>query len=77
MKTTEIIRNNGVQAVKLPEGFQFEGDAVLIRREGEAVILEPIKTGGWPAGFFESIRIDDPAFARPEQGKTPPAPFLG
>jgi hypothetical protein len=30
----------------------------------------------WPPGFFDSIRIDDPAFGRPEQGPVPPAPFL-
>lgn len=74
MATAEILRDNGVQTVKLPEGFQFEGDAVSIRREGDAVILEPLKPATWPPGFFESIRIDDPAFTRPEQGKVPSAP---
>jgi virulence-associated protein VagC len=67
MKIAEIIHANGTQAVKLPEGFQFAGDAVSIRREGEAVILEPLKPATWPAGFFESIRIDDPTFVRPER----------
>lgn len=76
MQTTEIVRANGTQVVKLPEGFQFQGNTVLIRREGEAVILEPIKPATWPPGFFDSIRIDDPAFARPEQGPVPPAPPL-
>ncbi len=76
MKTAEIIRTGGVQAVKLPDGFQFDGDAVSIRREGEAVILEPLKPASWPPGFFDRIRIDDPAFARPTQGQVPPAPSL-
>lgn len=74
MITTEIIRTDATQAVKLPEGFRFEGDMVSIRREGDAVILEPVKPSSWPPGFFESIRIDDPAFKRPEQGPVPPAP---
>lgn len=26
----------------------------------------------WPEGFFESIRIDDPTFVRPDQGKLEP-----
>lgn len=30
----------------------------------------------WPAGFFDQIHINDPAFVRPEQGQTPPAPSL-
>jgi virulence-associated protein VagC len=74
MTTTEIIRTQGTQAVKLPEGFQFEGDVVSIRRQGEAVILEPVKPATWPAGFFDAIRIDDPAFERPEQGPIPRVP---
>ena len=76
MKTAEVFRTDGTQAVKLPDGFHFEGDTVSIRREGEAVILEPVKPATWPPGFFDSIRIDDPAFAWPEQGLTPPAPVL-
>lgn len=76
MNTAEVIRTNGTQAVKLPEGFQFEGDTVSIRRDGAAVILEPIKPVVWSVGFFDRIRIDDPAFARPEQGQVPPAPSL-
>ena len=45
-------------------------------KEGEAVILEPVKSNTWPAGFFEDIYVDDPAFARPPQGDTPPAPTI-
>jgi antitoxin VapB len=45
MKTAEIFRTDGTQAVKLPEGFHFEGNTVSIRREGDAVILEPVSQG--------------------------------
>ncbi len=76
MKTAEISRTNGTQAVTLPDEFHFEGDTVSIRREGEAVILEPVKPSAWPLGFFDQIRIDDPGFARPPQGQVPPAPSL-
>jgi hypothetical protein len=47
-----------------------------LRREGAAVTLEAIKPAHWPEHFFEAIRIDDPAFVRPDQGTTPPAPSL-
>lgn len=76
MIIAEIVNANGTQAVKLPDGFHFQGETVSIRREGEAVILEPVKPATWPPGFFESIRIDDPAFARPDQGAVPRAPSL-
>jgi virulence-associated protein VagC len=76
MPTTEIIHTNGTQAVKLPAGFQFDGNTVSIRREGDAVILEPVKPTSWPPGFFDRIHIEDPTFTRPPQGSVPPAPTL-
>jgi virulence-associated protein VagC len=76
MKTAEIVNIDGAQVVKLPTGFQFQADTVSIRRQGEAVILEPLRPTTWPPGFFDSIRIDDPAFTRPEQGEVPCVPSL-
>ena len=77
MSTAEIVDIGDVQAVKLPKEFHFDTDTVLIRREGEAVILEPVKPPTWPDGFFEAIRIDDPKFVRPDQGRAPPVRPLG
>jgi virulence-associated protein VagC len=74
MKTTEVISIGGRQAVTLPDEFRFTDATVSIRKEGKTVILEPLRAASWPAGFFEDIRIDDPAFARPPQGDTPAAP---
>ncbi|HMF37215.1 MAG TPA: hypothetical protein VKF17_11265 [Isosphaeraceae bacterium] len=68
MKVAEIVQADGAQLVKLPEGFQLEGDIVSIRRQGKAIVLEPVKPATWPPGFFEQIHIDDPAFARPPPG---------
>ena len=75
MKVAEIVRADGSQLVRLPEEFHLEGDTVSIRRQGEAIVLEPVKPATWPPGFFDRIRIDDPAFARPSQaqGPVPPA----
>ncbi len=55
------------QAVRLPKEFRFEGDSVLVRREGNAVILEPDR--GWPEGYFESLGGVPDDFVRPQQGK--------
>ncbi len=62
--------------IPLPEEFRFEGDEVSIRREGDAVILEPVKGETWPEGFFDAIHIEDPKFARPDQGSLPTAGSL-
>lgn len=76
MKAAEIVQIEGSPFVRLPEEFHLEGDTVSIRRQGEAIILEPVKPSGWPAGFFDRIRIDDPAFERPIQEEVPPVPWL-
>jgi virulence-associated protein VagC len=68
----EILRQ-----LRLPMEFRFEGSEVEIRREGEAVILEPLKNRTWPKGFFNRIQISDSKFTRPLQGKTPPIPKFG
>jgi antitoxin VapB len=39
------------QAVRLPKEFRFEGDTVLVHREGNKVILEPDYR--WPPGWLE------------------------
>ena len=68
MKVAEIVQADGSQLVRLPEEYHLEGDTVSIRRQGEAIVLEPVKPAAWPSGFFDRIHIDDPAFARPCQG---------
>jgi virulence-associated protein VagC len=74
MQTIKLLQTSTGQVVHLPVEFQFEAPTVSIRRQGDAVILDPVKPTEWPEHFFESIRIDDPGFVRPDQGSTPPAP---
>jgi virulence-associated protein VagC len=68
MKIAKIIESNQGQVVRLPDEFRFKTDVVSIRREGDAVILQPIPVANWPEHFFESIHVKDPAIARPSQG---------
>ena len=76
LPTAEVLNTEHGQTIVLPSDIRLPGDKVAVRREGDSVILEPLKPAQWPAGFFDSIRIDDPAFVRPEQGQLPPAPVL-
>ena len=39
----KLFQHGGSQAVRLPKAFRFEGAEVNVRREGDAVILEPVK----------------------------------
>jgi len=74
MTTTQVINLGNDQHVRVPEEFKLDVAEVSIRREGDALIIEPILVTSykWPKDFFESIRIDDPLFERPAQGSLPP-----
>jgi antitoxin VapB len=41
-KEAKLFRNNRSQAVRIPVEFELPGDRVLIRREGEKLIIEPV-----------------------------------
>ncbi|MEX1181654.1 MAG: AbrB/MazE/SpoVT family DNA-binding domain-containing protein [Gemmatimonadota bacterium] len=67
--TASLFNNGGSQAVRLPREYRFTGDRVRIRREGEAVILEPLTRRAWPAEFrerFEKLPPLPDDFAAPE-----------
>ncbi|EGG79290.1 nitrogen regulatory protein NtrP [Gluconacetobacter sp. SXCC-1] len=42
-REVKLFRNNRSQAVRIPVEFELPGDRVLIRRDGERLILEPVK----------------------------------
>jgi virulence-associated protein VagC len=73
MTTTQVINGGDGQLVRVPEEFRLASSEVTIRREGNTLVLEPvnIREAVWPIGFFEEVRIDDPAFERPPQGVPP------
>jgi antitoxin VapB len=48
MVTAKLFKHGGSQAVRLPKAFRFAGTEVTVRREGEAVILEPVKRRAAP-----------------------------
>lgn len=61
----KLFKNGRSQAVRLPKAFRFEGTEVRIRKQGEKVILEPIKKTQWPDGFWD-IFTPDPQFDTPK-----------
>ena len=55
--TTKLFKNGQSQAVRIPKPFQFVGtDEVVMRREGNAVIITP-KRKSW-ASFTEVETAD-------------------
>lgn len=39
----KLFTHGGSQAVRLPKAFRFDGTEVSVRKEGDAVILEPVE----------------------------------
>jgi len=41
----KLFRNGRNQAVRIPREFELEGDEAILRKDGDRLILEPIRTG--------------------------------
>jgi len=76
METATVTLEGERQTVRSPEGFRLPTPTVSVRHEGEAVVLEPLKSNSWPEKFFDSIHVTDSIFVRPEQGLLPPVKNL-
>ena len=56
----ELFKNGQGQAVRLPEQFRFEGNAVSIQKVGDSVVLSPLPDT-WDS-FFEAAGDFSPDF---------------
>ena len=68
MATAKLFKTGRSQAVRLPKEFRFEGKEVRIRRVGQGVLLEPMKTD------LDEVfrRIDAVGVKFPERAEQPP-----
>jgi antitoxin VapB len=46
VREARLFRNNKSQAVRIPVDMELPGDRVMIHREGNRLVLEPVKKGG-------------------------------
>lgn len=65
---TRVFKSGNSYAARIPKEFRPTEGEIRIEAEGDRWVLTPLKTAKWPPGFFDAIRIDDPAFERPGQG---------
>jgi antitoxin VapB len=42
-REAKLFRNNKSQAVRIPADFEMPGDRVLMHRDGDRLILEPVR----------------------------------
>lgn len=66
-KEARLFRNNRSQAVRIPVEFELPGERVLIHRDGDRLIIEPVRKPGllgllasWPPLNEGLPQIDDP-----------------
>ena len=57
MATGKVFRSGDGQAVQLPRDFEFAAETheVTVRRNGGALILEPVHKREWPAEFWQAF----------------------
>ncbi len=69
--TAKLFKNGNSQAIRLPKEFRFEGDEVLIYREGGHVVLQP-KQSDWEHFFFDVPPVSRDFMS--ERNDAPPQP---
>lgn len=67
--TAKIFMHGRSQAVRLPKEFRFEGTEVLVRKEGDRVVLEPLDkppfdVSAWRARLDAYLDTDFPPAER-------------
>ncbi len=58
------------------QGLPLSEYALCVLATRQTTGKTPTPSSSWPRDFFHDIRIDDPAFSRPDQGSMPPLPSL-
>jgi antitoxin VapB len=70
-RKAKLFMHGGSQAVRLPKEFRFEGKEVIVRKQGDKVILEPVERD-WKAFWAEiDRRRGDELLERPPQPEWP------
>lgn len=69
MLTAKVFHDGKSQVVRLPKDLHFGPGTheVSIRREGEALILEPLEREEWPEAFWQAFGGMPEGFERPKQ----------
>lgn len=55
-----LFRNGRNQALRIPREFEFEGDEAIMRKEGNRLIVEPVRKGRLLALLGTLDPLDEP-----------------
>ena len=45
VRRVRLFRNGSNQAVRIPRDFELDGEEAILRREGDCLIIEPVRKG--------------------------------
>ena len=54
-----LLRNGRNQALRIPKEFELDGEKAIIRKEGDKLIIEPVKKDGLLKLLASLEQIDD------------------
>ena len=65
-----LFRNGRNQALRIPKEFELKGDEAIVRKEGDKLIIEPVKKGGL-LQLLATLKPLDEEFPDVDEGLTP------
>ena len=69
-REVRLFRNNRNQAVRIPVEFELPGDRAILRKEGDRLIIEPVRKAGL-LGLLAGWEPLDEAFPEVEDSPAP------
>jgi antitoxin VapB len=71
-RRVSLFKNGSNQAVRIPREFEMPGEEVIMRKEGDRLVLEPVKL----SSLIEYLRTAEPIDEELDFGEDLPAePF--
>jgi antitoxin VapB len=58
-RSVSLFRNGRNQAVRIPREFELQGTQALMRRDGESLVITPIKKSGLLAVLAQMQPMDE------------------
>ncbi len=66
-----LFRNGRNQALRIPREFELDGNEAIIRKEGDRLIVEPVRKNGLLA-LLAKLKPLDESFPDVDKGLSPP-----
>ena len=70
-RRVSLFRNGRNQALRIPREFELEAEKAIIRKEGDKLIVEPVRTGGLLA-LLATLEDIETTFPDTDEALLPP-----